>query len=142
MDDSPVMRRILGGLVGLGLVGGAGSVIYNHHGGATVQIRDKNGHVQNVQLDFGKKSFSCPSGEQAQLEPLLIRQGRIKLTLQGVDKDLQKILKEYPGAHPNIPHAVLVRAKSEYARVKPLVKAYRAAVDQYNAKLRRDCAAS
>jgi len=132
------MRGIIGGLIGLGLIGGVGSVVFNHHG-ATVQIRDKNGHVQSVHLDFGKQHFQCPSGEEAKLQPLLIRQGRIKLTLQGVEKDLQQVTKQYPGKHPHVPHKVLVHVTAEYARFKALVKAYHSAVHQYNAMLDRDC---
>ena len=137
------MRRIIGGLAGLGLIGGVGSVIYNHnHTGATVQIRGKNGQVQSVHLDFGKKQFNCPSGEDAKLQPFLIRQGRIKLTLKDVASDLKQIETKYPlSKHERVPHYVVVRAKADIKRGKRLLTAYDGAVHQYNAELHRDCTA-
>lgn len=137
------MRRLISGVAGLALVGGVGSVVYNHnHTGATVQIRGKNGQVQSVHLDFGKKQFSCPSGEDSKLQAFLIRQGRIKLTLQAVESELKQIDREYPrGKHVHVPHHVVVRVNADLKRGKRLLTAYGAAVDHYNTALHRDCTA-
>lgn len=132
------MRRIIGGLAGLGLIAGAGHVVYNNHG-ATVQIEGPNGQVQNVNIPFGKKEFSCPAGTHDKTEPLLIRMGRIKLTLRGVDAELRRIDKKYPGSHA--PHAVVVRYNADVRRGRRLVKASNATTDEYNAILEHDCTA-
>lgn len=67
-------------LAGLGLIGGAGTVIYNNNGDATVKIKDdRTRKVQTVRLGgAGGKSFSCPSGTREKFEPYDIRLGRIK----------------------------------------------------------------
>ena len=130
------MRRIIGGLAGLGLIAGAGSVVYNHHG-ATVQIKGPNGQVQNVHIAFGKQHYQCPSGEDSKLNPVLIREGRIKLTVQGLEADLRKIDRKYPGKHA--PHSVVTRYDADVVRGRRLLKAYRAAVHEYNGILGRDC---
>lgn len=136
------MRRLIAGLAGLGLIGGVGSVVYNHNQtAAIVQIRGKNGQVHSVHLDFGKKQFSCPYGEDSKLQPLLIQQGRIKLTLHGVENELQQIAAKYPSKSSKPPHSVAVRFVSEYKRGKLLLKAYQASVNEYNATLHRDCTA-
>lgn len=138
------MRRLIGGLAGLGLIAGTGSVIYNHHGGATVQIKGPNGQVHNVHLDFGKQHYSCPSGEEAKLNPLLVRQGRIKLTLNGVAHELHLVEQKYPGrkALKSAPTHVLVQVRADLKRGDRLAKAYSAAVKEYNATLNRDCSPS
>jgi hypothetical protein len=130
------MRRIIGGLVGLGLIAGAGSVAYNKHG-ATVQIKGPNGQTQTVHLAFGKKHFQCPSGEDSKLNPVLIRQGRIKLTVNSLETQLERIDHKYPGKHA--PHSVVMRYTADVSRGKRLLKAYRASVHEYNAMLTRDC---
>ncbi len=131
------MRRIVAGLAGLGLVAGAGSVVYNHHG-ATVQIKGPNGQVHSVHLAFGKQHFQCPPGEDSKLNPILIRQGRIKLTLNGLETDLRKIDHEYPTAK-HAPHSVIRHYNADVSRGRRLLKAYRSSVHEYNATLARDC---
>jgi len=40
------------------LIGGAGTVVYNNHGDATVKIKnEKTGRLQSVRIEAGGKSF-------------------------------------------------------------------------------------
>ena len=115
---------------------GAGSVAYHGHS-ATVQIKGPNGQVHNVNIPFGKQQYSCPAGTNDKTEPLLIRMGRIKLTLKSVDAELNRIDKKYPGSHA--PRKVVLRYNADIRRGRRLVKAANATTDAYNAILDHDC---
>jgi hypothetical protein len=134
------VRRIIAGIAGLGLVAGAGSVAYNHHG-ATVRIRGSNGQVQNVHINFSGRKMSCPSGEHNKLNPLVIQIGRIKLTLKGVEAKLRGIVAKYPTrkqfAHAPLP--VLERFKADIKQGKRLESAFNSSVHRYNSVLDADC---
>jgi hypothetical protein len=131
------VRRIIAGLAGLGLAAGAGSVVYNHNG-ATVRIRGANGQVQNVHIRFSGKRYHCPSGEDAKLNPLVIRAGRIKLTIKHVDAELMRIKAKYHHAS-KAPRPVVMRAYAEIKQAKRLESAFNADVDRYNAVIDADC---
>jgi hypothetical protein len=134
-----MIRRAAAGLAGLGLIGGAGTVIYNNSGDATVKIKDNaTGKVQTVRIAGGNgRSFSCPDGERAKLEPYVIRLGRIKLTLRQVRREERKIEQQYPS--DRAPHRVVVRYNALGRRDDRLVAAYNAEVDTHNAIIDRDC---
>ena len=134
------MRRILAGLVGLGLAAGAGSVVYHNHG-ATVKIKGSNGQVQNVHIAFKGQQMSCPSGEGDKVNPLVIELGRIKLTLKGVETDLRRFAAKYPSRKrlAHAPRQAVVRFKDELTRGKRLESAYNAITHRYNATLDADC---
>jgi hypothetical protein len=127
------------GLAGLGLIGGAGTVIYHNNGDATVKIKnDKTGQVQSVLIrGAGGKSYSCPSGTREKLNPYVIAGGRIKLTLRQVRRQESAIMKRYP--NHRAPDSVVVRYKAIARREGRLVAAYNAQADAQNAILDRDC---
>ena len=125
-------------LTGLGLIGGAGSVVYNHNGDATVKIKDGSGHVRTVQItSAGGKTFSCPSGTHDKTAPIDLEAGRIKLTLQTVRSAERKIELRYP-SH-TAPAAVADRYNALLRRDNRLVDAFNAQVDAHNAIVDRLC---
>jgi hypothetical protein len=68
-----MLREAAAGPAGLGLIGGAGSVVYNHNGDATVRIKGTNGNVQTVHI-AGRDARSAierqyPSHEAPRLAP-------------------------------------------------------------------------
>jgi hypothetical protein len=142
------MRRIIAGIAGLGLIGGVATVVHNNHG-ATVRIRGRNGQMQSVHIPFGKKQYQCPPDENKKLNPILIRQARIQLTVKEVMADIRRLKAKYPypGAHGSR------QAVARYnAGVKPINAAARrgqrllaagnATVNEYNSILHRDCTAA
>jgi hypothetical protein len=133
-----VVKKAVSALVGLGLIGGAGKVAYNHNGDATVKITGKNGRVQTVQIqsDHGT-SYSCPAGTHDQVEPLDVELGRIELTLRSVRRSEKAIDRRYPGRVA--PHAVVVRFNSLVRREHRLVTVYNTVVDRHNAIIDRAC---
>jgi hypothetical protein len=132
-----VIRKAVAGLAGLGLIGGVGSVAYKH-GDAMVKIKDASGQVHTVVIGGdGGRQYSCPSATDNRLEPIDIRAGRIKLTLQAVRRSEQAIERRYPGHIA--PHAVVVRFNALARRDDRLVTAYNAQIDEHNAVLDRDC---
>jgi hypothetical protein len=133
-----VIKQAAAGLVGLGLIGGAGTVYYNNHGDATVKIENKKtGQVQTVRIVGGDgRSFSCPSGENEQLDPHVIRLGRIKITLRQVRRVERRLEREYPTGAPS---SVLARYNALHRRDDRLVDSYNAEVNTHNAILDRDC---
>jgi hypothetical protein len=136
-----MLRKVAAGLVGLGLISGAGKVAYDKSGGATVKITDSSGHVQTVHIAAaGGKGFSCPSGTRDKLEPLDVELGRIELTLQRVRRQEHAIERRYPKFVA--PHSVAVRFNALQAREGRLVAAYNSDVDAHNAVIRRACKAA
>jgi hypothetical protein len=133
-----VVRRVVAGLAGLGLVGGVGAVTYGDDGSATVTITDKNGKAQTVTIKSdGGKTFSCPDGTEAKFEPIDIRAGRVQLTLRGVHKSMSALEKRYPGG--KAPAGVVKRYDKLLKREHQLVKAYNETVDEHNAIIDSDC---
>ena len=50
-----MLGKLAAGVAGLGLIGGAGTVVYNNHGDATVKIKnEKTGRVQRVRIKGGR----------------------------------------------------------------------------------------
>jgi hypothetical protein len=91
------LGKLAAGVAGLGLIGGAGTVVYNNHGDATVKIKnEKTGRVQSVRIEAGGKSFLCPLGMDDKLKPCDLAAGRIKLTLRQVRGEEHAILRQYP----------------------------------------------
>ena len=111
------------------------------------------------------KTFMCPDGTDAKLEPIDIEAGRIKITMRNlrksidamddridaIDKDLKAVERRYPGGQA--PGSVVARYNRTVKRVNRLVKrekqlskrddrlvkAYNAAIDKHNAVLTSDC---
>ena len=140
------MRRIIAGIASLGLIGGVGSVVYNNHG-ATVRIRGSNGQMQSVHIGFGKHRYECPSGESQKLNPLVIREGRIKLTMKDVVAELRRLKAKPPGAHASRQaiaryNAVVPRYNAALRRARRLGSAFDATAHQYNAIIDSDCTAA
>lgn len=140
------MRRLIAGLAGLGLIGGVGSVAYNHNG-ATVRIRGSNGQMQSVHVGFGKQRYNCPSGEDAKLNPLVIREGRIKLTMKSVEVELRRLKQKEPGAHASRQaivryNASVPRYNAAIRRARRLMSAFDATAHQYNRIIDSDCTAA
>lgn len=133
-----MIRGAVAGVVGLGLIGGAGSVVYDDSGTATVTIKNKGGE-QTVRLfgDKGGKSYSCPPGTEDKLSPHDIKAGRIELTLRQVRRQERRIEKKYPDAAP--PQAVIDHYEALNRRDNRLVSAYNAEIDAHNAILESDC---
>ena len=130
---------VITGLVGLGLIGGAGAVAYDDDGTATVKIKDrKPGTEQTVRLRGpGGKMYSCPPGTSDKLSPHDTRAGRITLTLRQVHREERKIDNQYPGR--TAPAAVAARFNGLIRRHKRLIAAYNESVDRRNAILEADC---
>ena len=147
-----VVKQAVAGLIGLGIVGGAGAVTYGDDGTAEVTITDAQGHEETVEIagDNGKV-FMCPDGTDALLEPIDIEAGRIKITMRRVgkrmdanDKNIDSIDKRYPGREA--PGDVVDRYNRLVKRDKRLVKrhnrltdAYNAQIDKHNAVLDSEC---
>jgi hypothetical protein len=120
------------------LIGGAGTVVYNNHGDATVSIKNKNtGRVQRVRIEADGKTFSCPLGTGDKLKPYDIAAGRIKLTLLQVRSRENAMFRRYP-TH-RAPGSVVDRFNALKRRDHRLVGAYNAEIGAHNAILRRDC---
>ena len=133
-----MIRKAVGALAGLGLIGGAGSVAYDQHGDATVKIKDTAGHVHTVQIAAASgKAFSCPAGTRDKLEPYDLRAGRIKLTLLQVRRTEAAIERRYP-TH-TAPNAVADRYNALLLRDHRLVVAFNAEVDAHNAIIDSSC---
>jgi hypothetical protein len=132
-----MIRKAAAMVTGLGLVGGAGSVVYNQHGDAIVTIKDKAGHTQTVSIASGGARFSCPSGTHDKVAPHDLRAGRIKLTLQQVRRTELRIERQYPGG--NAPGSVVARYHALAGRDHRLVAAYNAEIDAHNAIIGSDC---
>jgi hypothetical protein len=134
-----MLRKAAAGLAGLGLIGGAGSVVYNHNGDATVKIKDASGHVQTVRLGGGDgRAFSCPDGTSDKLREPDITAGRIKLTLQKVRREEAALERRYPHGR-GASHRIAVRYNALVRRDNRLVDAFNAAIDAHNAILHEDC---
>lgn len=114
-----MIGRAVAGLAALGLIGGVGHVVW-HHDGATVSVKDANGVTHSTSIKFDDKGakYKCPAGAEARLSSMIEEAGRIKITLQGVNKY----------ANPD-----------RYAK---LVVAYNDEIDSYNKALDRDCTSS
>jgi hypothetical protein len=134
-----VLRKAAAGLAGLGLIGGAGSVVYNHHGDATVKIKDAAGNVQTVRLGSGNgRAFSCPDGTSDRLQGTDITAGRIKLTLQKLRREEAALERRYPHGR-GASRTVIVRYNAMVRRDNRLVDAFNAEIDAHNAILHEDC---
>jgi len=134
-----MLRKVAAGLVGLGLISGAGKVAYDKNGDAVVKITDrKTGKVQTVHINsVHGKSYSCSSGASSKLQAYDIEEGRIKLTLLQVRARERKIERQYSGSVA--PHAVVVRYKALNSRDDRLVSAYNKEVEAHNAILGQQC---
>ncbi len=133
-----MLRQAAAGLTGLGLIGGAGAVAYDDDGTAKVTIKDKQGRTQSVEIGgAGGKSFMCPDGTEAMLEPIDIQAGRIKTTLRQVRKTLNGIEKRYPGGEA--PGTVVDRYNRLGKREGRLVDAYNEAIGKHNAVIESEC---
>jgi hypothetical protein len=140
VEDERMIRKLAAGLAGLGLIGGAGTVIYNHNGSTTVRITDpKTGQVQSVSIGASGQAFSCPAGTRNRLEPYDLEAGRIKLTLLRVRRVERAIERRYP-SH-NAPSSVARRYNALLRRDNRLVSAFNRAVGAHNAIISRDCTA-
>jgi hypothetical protein len=135
-----MLRLVATGLAGLGLVGGAAAIHYNHSGGATVKVND-HGVTRTVRLGgAGGQSYSCPAGTKAKLSPIDITSGRIKLTLQDVDGQLHQIHAQYPGG--TAPAPIARHFNSLLRRDHALVTAFNNSVAQHNQVINSDCTKS
>jgi hypothetical protein len=138
-EDGVMLGKAAAGLTALGLIGGAGTVIYDSSGDATVKIADpKIGTAQTVTIKGdGSKTFECPDGTQSKLDSTNIRAGRIKLTEQPVRRAMAKIERQYPSHRA--PGPVADRYNALFDRDHLLVSAYNAEIREHNAILEREC---
>lgn len=134
-----MLGKLAAGVAGLGLIGGAGTVVYNNHGDATVKIKnEKTGRVQRVRIKAGGKSFLCPVGIDDKLKPYDLVAGRIRLTLRQVRREEHVLLAQYPGGAPA---SVVTHFNTLHRRDDRLVAAYNREIRGHNAVLRHDCTA-
>src|SRR6266536_368979 len=130
-----MLGKVAAGVAGLGLIGGAGTVVYNNHGDATVKIKnEKTGRVESVRIEAGGKSFLCPVGTDDKLKPYDLAAGRIKLTLRQVRREEHVLLAQYPGGAPA---SVVTHFNTLRRRDDRLVAAYNGEIRSHNAILRR-----
>ncbi len=133
-----MVKRIAAGLVGVGLIGGVGSVAYNPDGSATVTIDDHGKKTTvNLPMEVGGKSYDCPDGIDDKLSPYDVRAGRITLTLRQVRKQEKAIEKAHPDG--NASKAVSQRYVRLTRKDDRLVDLFNDTVDERNAILERDC---
>jgi hypothetical protein len=133
-----MIGKVVGGLAGLGLIGGVGTVVYNNHGDATVQIKNnKTGRLQRVRIEAGGQEFSCPLNIDDKLKPHDIAAGRIKLTLLPLRRQERVIMRRYPGGVA--PGSVVDRVDALNRRDDRLVAAYNTQIRAHNAIIRRNC---
>jgi hypothetical protein len=132
-----MIRKAAAALTGLGLIGGAGSVVYNQHGDAIVTIKDKAGRTQTVSIASGGARFSCPGGTHDKVAAHDLRAGRIKLTLQQVRRTELRLERLYPDH--NAPSSIVARYNALADRDHRLVTAYNAEIDAHNAIIDSDC---
>jgi hypothetical protein len=137
-----MVRGIVAGVVGLGLIGGAGSVAYNDDGTATIRIDERNtpndaSDDARVTFKANGKTYSCPPGVEAQLEPGDIKAGRIKITLKRNRQQLRVIEKAHPDSV--LPPAVYDEYQRLTKRDDTLVAAFNDEVSRHNAILKKNC---
>ena len=133
-----MLREAAAGVVGLGLIGGVGSVVYEDDGTTKVTITDKSGKEQTVSLDGSGPAFTCPPEANARIEEIDVESGRVKLTLQKVEEDLEAIEERYP-KKSKPPARVVKRYRQLTKQHKGLVKAFNATIDEHNAVLEKEC---
>lgn len=120
------------------MIGGAGTVVYNNHGDATVKIKNNHtGRVQRVRIEADGQTFSCPLGIDDKVKPYDIAAGRIKMTLLRVRRQERAIMRRYPGHLA--PGPVVDHVSALNSRDDKLVAAYNTKIRAHNAILRRDC---
>jgi hypothetical protein len=133
-----MVKRIVAGLVGVGLIGGVGSVAYNPDGSATVTIDDHGKKTTvNLPMEADGKSYTCPDDIDAKLSPYDVRAGRITLTLRQVRKQEKAIEKAHPGGVASKP--VTQKYNRLTRKDDRLVDLFNKTVDERNAILERDC---
>lgn len=130
------------GVVGLGLVGGAGAVTYSDDGTATVRIDEHNtpkDSSDDARTTFktGGKTYSCPTRLGDRLESGDIKAGRIEITMKRNRKRLDAIDKANPDRV--LPPAVYDEYQRRSKRDKALVAAFNDQVDLHNAILEVNC---
>jgi hypothetical protein len=124
------------GVVGLGLVAGAGHVIHNNDGSSTVTIED-HGKKSTVTIKGNGKSYSCPSSVGSSFDAQAIDLGREELTIKKIKKQLKAIDRAHPGKTASA--SVVARYNSLVARERAIVASYNATVDSHNAMLKSQC---
>jgi hypothetical protein len=135
-----MLRKALGaGLAGLGLVGGAAAVHYDSNGKTSVTVKDAVHHrTESVQLSGASgKTYSCPPGTRAKIEPHDLLAGRIEITLRHVRKTERTIERRYP--NHRAAGSVVDRYNALQRRDHKLVAAFNREVDAHNAILGSDC---
>jgi hypothetical protein len=133
-----MLKRGVAGLVGLGLVGGAGAAVYSDDGTPTVTIKDERGVPRTVEFDTHGKEFSCPPEAARKLSPYDIRAGRITLTLRRVRRREKAIEKRYP-SRDDAPGHVAERYDALVDRDNRLVEAFNEQIERRNAIIEEEC---
>ncbi len=127
---------VITGVVGLGLVGGVGSVVQNEDGSSTVTIED-HGKKSSVTIEGNGRTYSCPSDVESQLEKLTILLGREKLTSERIERKLRKIKRTHPSN--TAPDSVVSKYNALVKQDRKISRHYNKTVDQYNAVLKAEC---
>ncbi|MGH2959048.1 MAG: hypothetical protein ACRDKE_05545 [Solirubrobacterales bacterium] len=127
---------VITGVVGLGLVGGVGSVVQNEDGSSTVTI-DDHGKKSTVTISGDGKQYSCPSDVGENFDEMAIRLGRDEITSRRIRRQLRKIDRAHPGK--TAPEAVAKRYNSLVEREKRITRDYNKIVDQHNDVLKSEC---
>lgn len=142
------------GLIAVSMATGSSS---SDPAGVTVpippELSDPNAPAKTarVQLEVDGKTYSCPRGTAARLDPIDQQSGTIKLKLRAVRRDqeplarrLDQLDKLYPGK--SAPRAIadeynglLREVRRLAAREGRLVRQYNRTVDQHNEILDSDC---
>jgi hypothetical protein len=133
-----MLRWVAGGLASIAVVGGgAAAVHYGKNGSATVKVKD-HGVTRTVKLGGpGGATFSCPAETNAKLTPVDIQGGRIKLTIQDVERELKQLETQYPGGAA--PGSVVSHYNGLVRRDRQLVTAFNQTIARHNEIIRSDC---
>jgi hypothetical protein len=149
-----MIKGAVAGVLGLGLIGGTGAVVYDDGGSANVTITSESGREQSVRLftdDRTGKSYSCPPGTHDKLSPIDIRAGRIKLTIRQVRRQRRSVRREireldarYPdnvasGSVVDRYNGLVDRYNGLGTRGKRLTSAFNRSVDAHNDVLKTEC---
>ena len=136
VQDSGMLKRGVAGLVGLGLVGGAGAAGYSDDGSPTVKTRTSVATINRRARDSGQGAL--PPAAAHKLWPHDIRAGRITLTLRRVRRREKAIERRYPSRDDALPCTV-ANARRPRRRDDRLVAAFNEQIKRRNAIIDEEC---
>lgn len=92
-----MLRWIATGAAALGLIGGAGAVVYNGDGSATVKIKGDDGvtHTTTLPTDSNGPDYWCDDTASKHLKEYDVELGRIKVTQEAHPERYNDLVDEF-----------------------------------------------